>query len=296
MLHVIRVALAAVALHAAGALQAQAPPPPRADAPPTQEQVERRIQSVGTLIGASSAARQIAESRSPEAAAAQAHARTLHESARQAAAVNDFLSASRLLDVAAKAMVEAVRMASPETVVGEKRRADFETRFSSAQALLDAQKRIVNEKGAALAPEGVTAKIESLLAESRRLAAGGNYDAAQAPLDQAYLASKATIGTLRGGDTLVRTLTFASKEEEYHYEIDRNDTHRLLIDVLVRGRPANASTTQAIADGVAEAGRLRRVAEAEGAARQFERAIATLEESTRALVRAIRAAGIYIPG
>ena len=38
---------------------------------------------------------------------------------------------------------------------------------------------------------------------------------------------------MRSGDTLVRSLNFASKEEEYRYEIDRNDTHQMLIKVLV---------------------------------------------------------------
>jgi hypothetical protein len=41
---------------------------------------------------------------------------------------------------------------------------------------------------------------------------------------------------------------------------------------------------------------LRKTAEEQAAKREFDAAVKTLEESTRELVRAIRAAGVYIPG
>ncbi|MCC7114991.1 MAG: hypothetical protein IT520_11465 [Burkholderiales bacterium] len=288
-------AFAAFAALVSALAAAQAVAPGRADAVPTPEQLERRLASVQTLITTSSGARQIAASGVAAAATRHAEARRLYEQARTAAAAGDAAGASKLLDASSKSMFEAVRLAAPESVVAEKQRADFEARFESTKALLEAQKRIAAEKGGG-APAEVTSKIEGLLVSARRSAGAGDYAAARTALDQAYVASKAAIGSLRGGDTLVRSLNFASKEEEYHYELDRNDTHRMLVDVLTKGKTVSAATETMIRDALAESGRLRGIAETQAAQREFERGIGTLEDSTRALVRAIRAAGVFIPG
>lgn len=293
--HAVLATLAALALLVPPLASGQAPPPPRSDAVPTAEQVERRLASVQTLITGSSGARQIAASGVAAAAARQGEARKLYEQARAAAAAGDPASASKLLDAASKAMFEAVRLAAPETVVADKQKADFEARFDSTKALLEAQKRIAAEKGGGV-PAELTARIESLLVSARRSASSGDYAGGRTALDQAYLASKSAIGSLRGGDTLVRSLNFASKEEEYHYELDRNDTHRMLVDVLTKGKTLSSSTDAMIRESLAESARLRGVAEGQAAQRDFERGIGTLEDSTKALVRAIRAAGVFIPG
>jgi hypothetical protein len=98
---------------------------------------------------------------------------------------------------------------------------------------------------------------------------------------------------LRSGDTLVRSLNFASKEEEYHYEIDRNNTHQMLIRILVEERKA---ADDAIQRYVGQAQQLRTRAEEAAGRKDFSDAVKLLEDSTAELVRAIRNAGIYIPG
>jgi hypothetical protein len=92
-------------------------------------------------------------------------------------------------------------------------------------------------------------------------------------------------------------LAFASAREEYEYEIDRNETHRMLITVLLADRKdatgAISSDVKALTD---KATALRREAEARAAIGDHAGAVKVLEESTRDLVRAIRSGGIYIPG
>ena len=105
-----------------------------------------------------------------------------------------------------------------------------------------------------------------------------------------------TIESNRSGQTLVRSLKFASKAEEYLYEIDRNDTHSMLVGLLVGEKKKSDATKQKIVDYVAEASLLRQQAEAYASENAHEQAIELLEQSTRQLVRAIRSAGIYIPG
>jgi len=89
----------------------------------------------------------------------------------------------------------------------------------------------------------------------------------------------------------------ASKEEEYHYEIDRNDTHLMLIKVLVEEKRANnPALDQQVQGFVVKAKDLRTAAETAAAKRDHAQAVKLLEDSTVELVRAIRNAGIYIPG
>jgi hypothetical protein len=140
-------------------------------------------------------------------------------------------------------------------------------------------------------------QIDKSVNEAAKLAQNGKYKEGRAELDRAYLVAKAGVSSLRSGDTLVRSLNFASKEEEYHYEIDRNDTHLMLIKVLAEEkRAANPAMDQQVSILIAKASELRATAEAAAARKDHAQAVKLLEDSTAELVRAIRNAGVYIPG
>lgn len=268
-----------------------------ARAPEDKEQLERRLVSVATLIEKSSAARQIEASNNAQAAALRGKARELRQQADDAYKAGNLPDATRLLDQAAKMFFDGVRLSAPEQLTGEKKQRDFDSRLDSVKALLVAQKRISLEKN--LGAKGVEAsnRSEALMAEAVALAAAGKLDQGRALLDQVYLTTKVVIEGLREGDTLVRSLNFASKEEEYAYEVDRNDTHQMLIKVLLNEkRAANAGLESTVQKYLEQAAVLRTSAEGMAARKDFEAGIKLLEDSTRELVRAIRSAGVYIPG
>lgn len=262
-----------------------------------RDQIERRVQSVATLIETSSAARQIESSGVAAARERRDNARLIHREAAAALGAGDLASADRLLNQAAREMMDGARMARPEQVAGEKSKRDFESRLESARALLTAQQRITQEKNAGREAQNATRSVERQIADAQAIAAQGRYDEARPILDKAYLTARVSIEAMRRGDTLVRSLHFASKREEYDYEIDRNDTHAMLIKVLLADRKdasgAMPTGMQAFTDKAAS---LR--SEAEGRAREGDHAgaIRLLEASTRELVRAIRSGGLYIPG
>lgn len=260
---------------------------------PDRTQLERRKVSVEKLIEHSSAAKQIDASGSNAAQATREKARAAHRAAVQAADAGDFARAGQLFDEATRTMVQAVREAAPEQLMAQKARRDYEARLESVKALLAAQKRISNEKSTGVPGEVITEKIEKLMAQANQLAVENDLARARVVLDEAYLTVRGAIGGMREGDTLVRSLHFANKEEEYHYEVDRNDTHRMLVTVLLSDKPAASAGVQPL---VQRAAQLRLQAEAAATRREFSAAIEILEESTRELVRAIRGAGVYIPG
>jgi hypothetical protein len=278
-----------LALLCAAAAAQSAPAAPAEDAATLQ----RRLQSVSTLIETSSAARQIDSSAEPKSLEHRSRARQLHRQAAAALAAGDTAAGSKLLDQAAREMIAGARLANPEQITEEKKRRDFDAREESVKALLVAQQRIVREKSAGRDAQEATRSVQAQLAQAQQLVRDSRIDEARKMLDRAYLTAKLSIESLRRGDTLVRSLNFASKREEFDYEVDRNDTHRMLVRVLLADRPAAQEAGRAALE---EAGRLRAAADQAAARDAHEEAIKLLEESTRALVRAIRNAGVFIPG
>jgi hypothetical protein len=255
--------------------------------------LERRLQSVATLIESSSAARQIDASGEAAAREKRDNARLIHREAAATLQSGDAAATARLLDQATREMMNGARLAKPEQVAAAKDRRDYDTRLDSARALLAAQQRITQEKGAQRDAVATTRSIETLIGDAERHAAQGRLADARPLLERAYLTARVSIESLRRGDTLVRSLSFATPKEEYAYEVDRHQTHRMLIQVLVNDRGVSMASMQGFID---RAGQLRQ--QAEGLAQRGDHAAAIkgLEDATRELVRAIRAGGLFIPG
>jgi hypothetical protein len=259
--------------------------------------LERRAQSVGTLIEGSSASRQIESSGVAAARERRDNARLMHREAGSLIGSGDLAGAARLLDQAAREMMDGARLARPDQVAGEKSKRDFDARLESARALLVAQQRITQEKQAPAEALQATRRIEADLAQAQALAVQGRHDEARPLLDKAYLSARVSIESMRRGDTLVRSLNFASKREEFDYEVDRNETHRMLVNLLLADRKdPGGAMPPAMQSFVDKAGVLRRQADGLAQGGDHAGAVKLLEDATRELVRAIRAGGLYIPG
>ena len=261
-------------------------------------QLESRLQSVGKLLETSSAARKISASDNAEAKQKHQKAVTLYQQARQADSAGNAQQASDLLKQATMTMFEATRMIEKDESFFAKDLNDFDARKESVQALCTAYENIAKEKGVTSKEENelhefVHKRVDQavVLKDQNRVKEG------RKKLDEAYVAAKVAIEHLRGGETLVHSLNFANSEEEYHYEVDRNDTHRMLVDVLLKEKMSRNSSARAMVDKfLGKADELRKVADSQAAHGEYENAVGTLEQSTKEIVRAIRSAGIYIPG
>jgi hypothetical protein len=256
-----------------------------------QGAIEPRLASLETLIERSSAAREVEASPSPEAKAARTKAREALQAAQRANASGDAAAAERQLAEARQQMMQAVRLAAPAGRLADQAKVDFERRLESTRALIGAQKRVSAEKKTG---SDAVKSAEERLAAALESRSAGRMDAARAELEEAYLIAKASLGSMRGGDTLVRSLSFETKEDEYRYEVDRNDTHQMLLRVLLDSRSQTGQA--AVAASAQRARELRAQAEAAARRGEHEAAVRLLEDSTGELVKAIRGAGVYIPG
>lgn len=259
------------------------------------DDLDNRIANVSRLLEESSGAKRVDASSDTEALARRAEARELLRQARAARDAGDSARAGDLLSQASRAMFEAVRLAGPPDSIARKHESDFDDRVGSIEALIAALERITAEKGLDVSSEVISA-VKTLLARGIALRDGGDITGGREVLNEAYEEAKRGVEELRGGETLVRTLNFASKEEEYRYEVDRNDTHRMLVEVLVSEKRAKAGIDRMVTTFSKSAAKLRADAERQADNGDFAGAVTTLENSTKEYIRAIRSSGIYIPG
>ena len=172
---------------------------------------------------------------------------------------------------------------------------DYETKLRSIDALLEAQQRIAGEKANAKQKQEMKRTVTALLHSARDYATSNDYEHALQTVKQAYQIITASIEQMRGGETLVRTLHFETAEEEYHYELDRNDTYKMLIHMLVEDKKT-MEVTERVQQFLDEANALRKLAGRQAKNGEFTEAIGSLEKATRNLIFAMRNAGFFIPG
>ena len=255
-----------------------------------------RMPNMDRLLNQSSGARQVINSSNNDARNRRQQALDLYRQAQDKIDSGDEETATELLNQSARLMFEAIRLATPTSLGENKEIVNYGQRRESVIALQDAFNRISDENHETEVKSKVSGQLASLIGRADKLLQQGKNVEARVEIDKAYHLLKVTIESIRSGQTLVRSLQFESKEEEYLYEIDRNDTHSMLIGLLVDEKSKSEAMKNKISDFVAQARLLRTQAEEYAAQDAHEQAIELLEQSTRQLVRAIRSAGIYIPG
>ncbi len=247
------------------------------------------------LLQDSSSAKTIVNSTNEEAHALHLQSLQLLTEARSADQAGNVDIASEKIQQAKQLFFQALKLAGT-ALVATKQHSDFDKRFSQVQTMLDAYERIGAEQAAAGAAAGVAQDAKKLMTSARRQFEANDLAAANQALEDAWLTIRLALVQLRAGKTLVRSLEFANKEEEYAYELDRNNTHFMLLEVLLREKQSTSSQQSAIDAAVAQARELRSQGEQQALTRDYDAAVKTLEDATRQILRAIRAAGIYIPG
>jgi len=257
-----------------------------------------RLESVKTLIEHSTAARHVQSSTNVDAKRIYEEARALYRQAVEASKTGDNKEMQDLLTQASQKMFAAVRLLEPDAAIIDKQRSDYTDRFGSVRALIEAYDRVSNEKGVTAGNrDHLHQLVQAKLNEAEALKQSGDFKGGRKKLDEAYVAAKVAVEQLRGGETLVRSLDFKSKKDEYEYEVDRNDTHKMLVDVLLREKMSgNEQVRSQVKKFMDKAAVMRTKAEERAAAGDFGAAIDAMEQSTREIVRAIRGAGIFIPG
>jgi hypothetical protein len=255
-----------------------------------------RLPNMDRLLNQSSGAKQVINSNNSDALEKHQQALTMYRQARDKIESGDDMAATDLLNQSAKLMFEAIKLTTPTSLGADKEIVNYGQRRESVIALQDAFNRISEENNETEVRSNVNDQLAVMIGQADNLLQQGKNAEARAEIDKAYHLLKVSIESIRSGQTLVRSLQFKNKEDEYHYEIDRNDTHNMLIGLLVDEKAKSEAMKIKVSNLVEQARLLRQQAEEYASQDAHEQAIELLEQSTRQLVRAIRSAGIYIPG
>ncbi|MEH6471503.1 MAG: hypothetical protein V7752_09635 [Halopseudomonas sp.] len=116
----------------------------------------------------------------------------------------------------------------------------------------------------------------------------GDLQGAYQQLGLAMDVIKTSISILRNQETLIRSLNFASPNDEYIYEEQRYKGYCLLVDLLIKNRNDTSviqlrNQAQVISNAAAQ----------QASTKHFEEALKTQEQSNKLMLKAIRLSGVY---
>jgi tetratricopeptide (TPR) repeat protein len=246
------------------------------------------------LINSSSGAKQVLGSDNAKAREYHEKAKALY---RQAQNGTDKAEVSRLLNESVRAMYVAIRAASPASVFAEKHKRDFDKLQRSVDTFMEQHERISAEKGVDADGDALRSQVAMMSREAKRVYDLGQHEKGQTVLREAFDMLRGSIGSMRSGDTLVRSLNFANKEEEYNYELEKYKSQLVLVDVLLASkRESSEYIAKKVAEYIAVAEGERENGESQAAAGSFDEAVKSLERARKQIVRALRTGGIFVPG
>ncbi|HEY0635567.1 MAG TPA: hypothetical protein VGE00_09295 [Gammaproteobacteria bacterium] len=135
-------------------------------------------------------------------------------------------------------------------------------------------------------------KMEAELTRAQLLAEQGQYQQANELLNNmlGILITKTNVAI--GSKTVTYDLNFASKEEEYRYEVDRNREYERLLPIALTQKQPTAAVKGVMDKMIDKARALRRESEAAFEAQKIDDAIARMHESTEQLQNALKMVGV----
>jgi hypothetical protein len=262
----------------------------------TPDMVAKKAGFVKLLITSSQSVKMIEDSDSEKSKAQLEIARATFKNASLQIEKGEIAKADALLDESIVIMTETSRFLGYEALTADNTKHLYDRRLKSALTFLSKLSRLTEELENPAELEETLAAMEKRVAEIEAIAASGDMDTAKNELDKTYKTIRLTLKNIREGSTLVRTLDFSEPEDEWAYEVGRNNQYQELIQTLKADGRMKASSGAMVTSLQKKAQEQRKEAGELAAKKQWVKAIDTLLTSTATLKRAIQTMGIFIPG
>jgi len=262
----------------------------------TKEQAELQVKFVKTLLTTSSAAKKVKTSQDANVKSLYRAANDLFNNALAYMDEGNNDAAAESLYHATVMMFQTAKMAEKKQIVDDSERRIFEARLKTVDALINAMQRIGEEKNISSKTDPIKSKADAEVASAKAMMTSGQPASARKKIDRVYVDIKTAINELRSGDTLVRTLHFETRKDEYLYELDRNETHNMLVTLLLQEQMEDPDARARAQKFLDKAEDIRKQAEESAKKGDYDDAVKRYEESTRLIIQAIRNAGLFIPG
>jgi hypothetical protein len=142
------------------------------------------------------------------------------------------------------------------------------------------------------------AQVASLRADMERadqLFSNKEIKAASKALERTYGRIVDLVSEVQRGRTLMVSRVFETAQEEYEYELGRNDSYDLLLQIALAEKGDDQPGFAALSARLtAESEKLREQAEQQAAAGDYPDAISLMESATERLLVALRASGLIV--
>ena len=252
-------------------------------------QLPMKLDYAEGVIMRSKSAERIEQSSNDEAKAKLAEARSKYQAARQAQRDGDFSRSEQLAN-------EAIRLVTAAAMQVPNKKDDGEVqkkRYAELLSQIDTY-RNWDHRGSELDSDTQT-QLDSAILEIEKAAAyaaKNDYVKANELLGMALnIVIKVKNSSLKER-TFSYDLNFETPIDEYNYEKSRNDDYMRLIPIAVAQKQPSAGIKNLMDKYVEKAQVKRHDAELQFEEKQFEQAVATMQDSTKDLASALKIAGV----
>lgn len=253
-----------------------------------------KLELLDRLVNQSASTKRIEQSDNAQAKELLQNARTSYQNAR-------WLMEENSLDKSGLAIDEGLRSiskASQFVVDIRKQEKRYKREYAPLRArvvgFLESFEAAVVERednGAALLDR---VKVKALMAQAQSNYEDGRYKMAGEQLDRAASSVELGLSQARDKETVVHELVFNSLQDEYAYEVQRNDSYQMLIKLMINEDSVAVSAHSYFQKKVDQNSRLRVQAQALAKNGDFNDALNVIEGATEQLVNALRMGGAGI--
>lgn len=256
---------------------------------PAAKRVEMKLNYAETVIMKSKSAERVRQSDNEEAKGMLKEAEANYEKARQALEDEEFAEAENLANEALKTVTIAAQKVPNKEEKLKADRARYEELYQqvlSYKSWNTENPELV--KDANLDMDAIMAEVDTAHKESQ----DDNYDAANKRLETLLNDIVSKTNKAIGDKTIAYTLNFETPEEEFEYELKRNDEYARLLVVAIEQKDPSAGIRMLMGKFEEKALGFRGEADKMAEDEEFADAVTKLQESTEEYLKALKIAGV----
>ena len=254
--------------------------------------IYNKVKFLDWLVHDSPVSKRIEDSGDEEAQAQLKRAREMWQQAEEHSSKSEFMLAEAHIDEALKLMTSVSQKFKDQDRVKKARKELYKQVRDHVDMFVAAFDRIVAEKGEDHIRKMLDRKkLDGLIADAESSYEGGDLARANHLMGQAADMVDHALSDARHEDVLLRELSFESLAEEYEYEVERNESYVMIIDMMQKKTPASQASAAYVQKMIEANAKQRQEADSLAKKGDYEQGIALLEASTDKLSRALRVSG-----
>ena len=261
-----------------------------------KEYLENSLKSLAKLLNNSSVSKQVLHSNNDAAIQYYKFSKSLYNDAVSMYEENKYEKSLTLIKQSKSALFDSIEFSNLKDTAKKTGKYKYESLRKSATSLMNALENISQDETKIKKSKTIINNATQLVGKADKYYFDEQYKKGIEILNDALNLIKPAIRDIRTGNTLVRSLRFAHIKDEYKYELDRNDTHFMLLKMFLKDKAIDNNQEDKILSTIKIAKSLRNDALKYAKKDMYKEAVKKLEKSTLKTIQILRNTGINIPG